>query len=199
MIDKFEILQIEEYDIYKMEEASVIYNNDGSFNRVKIIEDEYKTLNVKSSQKKASENLKGQVGVSYKNILTSNTILIDRNTSTEYIYSNYTRWSKTKIKYIKCIISKYINELFTNASSKTFEKNRKEKHNKDAKYGFYKYKVRFSTIDNKIETIYTCSLLVRNDLNGKKYLYDIIDIKKEPLPPCEPSVYNKPGISMLQN
>jgi hypothetical protein len=26
--------------------------------------------------------------------------------------------------------------------------------------------------------LFSCSLLVRNDANGKKYLYDILDIKK---------------------
>ena len=41
-----------------------------------------------------------------------------------------------------------------------------------------KYGAKFSIVDNGKETIYTCSLLVRNDANGKKYLYDILDIKK---------------------
>lgn len=65
-----------------------------------------------------------------------------------------------------------------NANSKSYEANRKNKHNLDAMYGFYKYEAKFSIVDNGKETIYTCSLLVRNDANGKKYLYDILDIKK---------------------
>ena len=65
-----------------------------------------------------------------------------------------------------------------NANSKNFINKKKEKHKIDAKYGFYKYGAKFSIVDNDKETTYSCSLLVRNDANGKKYLYDILDIKK---------------------
>ncbi len=178
MIGNFEITYITDYNPYLMEEASVVFNEDGTFNRLKIEEEEYRSLEVKDAQKRAKVHIKEQRGISYKNILTSNTILIDDKTANEYIYSCYTRWSKTDMKYVKCILSNYIKELFMNASSKSFVNKKKEKHKIDAKYGFYKYGVKFSIVDNDKETIYTCSLLVRNDANGKKYLYDILDIKK---------------------
>lgn len=178
MIGNFEITYITDYNPYLMEEASAVFNEDGTFNRLRIEEEEYRSLEVKDAQKRAKEHIKEQKGISYKNILTSNTILIDDKTANEYIYSCYTRWSKTDMKYVKCILANYIKELFMNASSKSYEANQKNKHNFDAKYGFYKYGVKFSIVDNDKETIYTCSLLVRNDANGKKYLYDILDIKK---------------------
>ena len=178
MIGNFEITYITDYNSYLMEEASAVFNEDGTFNRLRIEEEEYRSLEVKDAQKRAKEHIKEQKGISYKNILTSNTILIDDKTANEYIYSCYTRWSKTDMKYVKCILANYIKELFMNASSKSYEANQKNKHNFDAKYGFYKYGVKFSIVDNDKETIYTCSLLVRNDANGKKYLYDILDIKK---------------------
>ena len=65
-----------------------------------------------------------------------------------------------------------------NANNKNFINKKKEKHKIDAKYCFYKYGAKFSIVDNDKETTYSWSLLVRNDENGKKYLYDILDIKK---------------------
>lgn len=178
MIENFIITYITDYNPYLMEEATAVFNQDGTFNRLRIEEEEYRSLEVKEAQKRAKAHIKEQKGISYKNILTSNTILIDDKTANEYIYSCYTRWKKQDIKYVKFILSKYIKELFMNANSKSYEANRKNKHNLDAMYGFYKYEAKFSIVDNGKETIYTCSLLVRNDANGKKYLYDILDIKK---------------------
>lgn len=178
MIENFIITYITDYNPYLMEETTAVFNDDGTFNRLRIEEEEYRNLEVKEAQKRAKAHIKEQKGISYKNILTSNTILIDDKTANEYIYSCYTRWKKQDIKYVKFILSKYIKELFMNANSKSYEVNRKNKHNLDAKYGFYKYGAKFSIVDNDKETTYSCSLLVRNDANGKKYLYDILDIKK---------------------
>ena len=57
-------------------------------------------------------------------------------------------------------------------------KNKKEKHAIDAKYGWYKYVTRFQIGD----AVYNADLLIRNDADGKKYLYDIQGIKKETNP-----------------
>lgn len=178
MIENFIITYITDYNTYLMEEATAVFNDDGTFNRLRIEEEEYRNLEVKEAQKRAKAHIKEQKGISYKNILTSNTILIDDKTANEYIYSCYTRWSKTDMKYVKCILANYIKELFMNANNKNFINKKKEKHKIDAKYGFYKYGAKFSIVDNDKETTYSCSLLVRNDANGKKYLYDILDIKK---------------------
>ena len=178
MIENFIITYITDYNPYLMEEATAVFNQDGTFNRPKIEEEEYRSLEVIEAQKRAKAHIKEQKGISYKNILTSNTILIDDKTANEYIYSCYTRWSKTNMKYVKCILANYIKELFMNANNKNFINKKKEKHKIDAKYGFYKYGAKFSIVDNDKETTYSCSLLVRNDANGKKYLYDILDIKK---------------------
>ena len=94
------------------------------------------------------------------------------------IFCKYTKSRTNEIKYVKCILSNYFKELFLNADKKSYEANRKPKHKTDAKFGFYKYDVKFSIIKNAEETYYTCVILVRNDANGKKYLYDILDIKK---------------------
>ena len=65
-----------------------------------------------------------------------------------------------------------------NANNKNFINKKKEKHKIDAKYGFYKYGAKFSIVDNEKETTESRSLLVRNDANSKKYLYNIKKKKK---------------------
>ena len=65
------------------------------------------------------------------------------------------------------------------------EDNRKEKHSKDAKYGWYSYDSRFALPvfgdDGEIEryNVFNVAMLVRHDEDGKYYLYDIMKIKKE--------------------
>ncbi len=71
------------------------------------------------------------------------------------------------------------------ADNKMFEENRKAKHVKDAKFGWYSYDSRFALpvfgVNGEIEryNVFRVALLVRHNKNGKKYLYDIIKIKKE--------------------
>lgn len=45
--------------------------------------------------------------------------------------------------------------------------------NLDVKYSFYKYDTTFSFDYNGNEKVYTGAVLIRNDANGGKYLYDI--------------------------
>ena len=72
------------------------------------------------------------------------------------------------------------------ATDRKWKKNIKPKHSKDAKYGWYYYSTRFAIpkmdSNNNVMNfnVYTAKLVIRNDENGKKYLYDIIqNIKKE--------------------
>lgn len=70
------------------------------------------------------------------------------------------------------------------ATNPIYEENRKEKHEKDAKYGWYKYEVRFALPVYEGEVlvkynIYRAKMLINHAENDKKYLYDLISIKKE--------------------
>ena len=81
-----------------------------------------------------------------------------------------------------CIRDRGLGEMIEIATNRRWEKPRhSEKHARDAKYGFYKYETRFA-IPGKAgggHNIYLASLVIRNDANGKKYLYDVIGIKKD--------------------
>lgn len=64
--------------------------------------------------------------------------------------------------------------------------NTKKKHEKDAKYGWYRYDVKFAlpVYDDKSGevcryNIFFARMLVRHDADGKKYHYDLLAIKKE--------------------
>ena len=77
-----------------------------------------------------------------------------------------------------------IPELIQIASNPAFEENRREKHNKNAKYGWYRYDVRFAlpVYDENVlvrYNIFHARLLINHAENGKKYLYDILAVKKE--------------------
>lgn len=69
---------------------------------------------------------------------------------------------------------------------------KKEKHRRNAKYGWYRYDSRFAlpVYDGSGEVerhnIFHASLLIRHASDGRMYLYDIIDIKKKR---ATPSVY----------
>ena len=66
-----------------------------------------------------------------------------------------------------------------------YKQNEKNKHEKDAGNGWYRYESRFAMpiygSDGSMEryNIYHVYMLIRYDCNGKKYLYDIINLKKE--------------------
>ena len=61
----------------------------------------------------------------------------------------------------------------------------KDKHIKDARYGWYRYDSRFALpiFDDKGNiqryNIFSIVLVVRHAVDGKMYLYDMINIKKE--------------------
>ena len=77
-----------------------------------------------------------------------------------------------------------IPELIQIALNPKWQENKKEKHNEIAKYGWYRYDVKFAIPiyeNNKLVryNIFGARLLVNHSYNGKKYLYDIVAIKKE--------------------
>jgi hypothetical protein len=71
------------------------------------------------------------------------------------------------------------------ATGKEFQENKKDKHNKDAKYGWYRYESRFAlpiySESGEVEryNVFHALILVRHAKDNKLYLYDIIEIKKE--------------------
>ena len=71
------------------------------------------------------------------------------------------------------------------ATNKAHKENFKEKHKRDAKYGLYRYDSRFAlpVFDEEGEikyyNVFKVIMVVRHAEDGKLYLYDIMNIKKE--------------------
>ena len=85
-----------------------------------------------------------------------------------------------------------IPEMIEIATGGNYKANDGTKHNRHAKYGWYRYDSYFAipVYDNDGEVdhynVFHASLLIRHAEDNKKYLYDIIDIKKETSYPLEP-------------
>lgn len=87
--------------------------------------------------------------------------------------------------------SSAIREMIEIAVNKTFAENYTQKHNTDAKFGWYRYDTRFAipVYDDAGElvryNVFKARILVRHAKDGKLYLYDILRTKKETSKPLE--------------
>lgn len=131
------------------------------------------------------EYLKGYVGEMYMITESADMIYIGTDLPDEYTHSNYTNILKGMNAKAKANAVQGLPELIEIAQRKRFTKNFKEKHKKDAKYGWYRYESRFALPvfgdDGEIEryNVFHVIIVVRHAENGKMYLYDIMNIKKE--------------------
>lgn len=129
---------------------------------------------------------------SYEIEASSEKVFISKDFPNEYAKSE----SKTALKGLtakaKANAAQGIPELIQVAVNAEYSENRKPKHRKDAKYGWYRYDVRFAlpVYDQNSEeilryNIFYARMLVRHSEDGKKYLYDLLAIKKEMSSPLE--------------
>ena len=128
--------------------------------------------------------LKGYVGDYYEITETAEIIYIGNGFVKEFPESKSRTALKGALAKAKANSATAIPELIQIASNPLWEENKKIKHTKMAKYGWYRYDVRFAlpVYENEILTgynIYKGQLLVNHAENGKRYLYDILGIKKE--------------------
>lgn len=129
--------------------------------------------------------LKMFVGDCYEVEQSSEKIYIGGKLPDEYTGSESRIALKKAEAKAKANVTQGIPELIETAANPIWEENNKLKHEKDAKYGWYRYDVRFAIpvyndageLDRY--NIFAARLLVNHSANGKKYLYDILNIKKE--------------------
>lgn len=75
-------------------------------------------------------------------------------------------------------------EMLQISNNPRFVRNYDEKHKHGAKFGWYRYDSRFSlpVYENNIiirYNVFKITMLIRHAGDGKKYLYDMVNIKKE--------------------
>lgn len=103
----------------------------------------------------------------------------------EYKGSKYTMRLKGANAKAKANAAQGIIEMLKIATEKRFRENHKEKHSQSAENGWYYYTTRFvmPIYENEEKTkkynLYSACLLVNHAVNGKLYLYDLVDIKRE--------------------
>ena len=142
--------------------------------------------------KEVENYLKRYVGEFYEIAETSEKIFISNNFPDEYVGSKSRLSLKGAAAKAKANAAQGIPELIQIASNREYSANTKKKHAKDAKFGWYRYDVRFAlpVYDDKCGeicryNIFFARMLVRHDSDGKKYLYDFLAIKKETSSPLE--------------
>lgn len=129
--------------------------------------------------------LEAYTGEAYEISETKDIVYIGKDFADEYTGSKYTYSLKGANAKAKANASQGIPELLEIAAGKHFRKNAEDKHLRDAANGWYRYDSRFAlpVFDDKEEieryNVFHGSMLVRHAKNGKLYLYDILDIKKE--------------------
>lgn len=135
--------------------------------------------------------LRQYVGDFYQIAETEDIIYIGTDLPDEYSGSNYTKHIKGMIAKAKANAAQAIPEMIEIATSKTFEDNKKNKHSRHAKNGWYRYDTRFAlpVYDENGEVerynIFSARLLIRHASSGKMYLYDVLEIKKEMSKSCQ--------------
>ena len=174
---------------------SIVYNNDGSFNRVKINQNIFENNGGKSISKTIHDYIKEHIGDIYTIIESGQKVYLGKDLPGEYAYSKSTQSLPISNKLAKGIAGYDLQEIIENVTNRKWEKSKHSSHNKDAKYGFYKYDTTFSFDYNGSEKIYTGVVLIRNDANGKKYLYDILNIKPQKKSVNLPSVASNSKMS----
>ena len=129
--------------------------------------------------------LKQLIGENYLIEETEDIIYIGPDFPDEYAHSNYTTSLKGTNAKAKANAAQGIPELIEIAMSKEYRENIKEKHSKDAKLGWYRYGSRFAlpvyneSGDINGYNVFNVIMVVRHAQDGKLYLYDVVNIKKE--------------------
>jgi hypothetical protein len=129
--------------------------------------------------------LKQFVGEHHEVINTGDMIYIGADLPDEYSGSDYTKKLKGALAKAKANAAQGIPELIEIATQKRFQDNLKEKHNFNAEFGWYRYNSKFAlpvySDNGELErfNVYNIVLLIRHSHDGKLYLYDILNIKKE--------------------
>ena len=170
--------------------VNIITDADGK--KLVLINDIRFKTKVRDDWTVVEEYLKGYIGDCYEIGETSEEIYISADFPDEYASSDSRIALKGAVAKAKANAVQAIPELIRTATNPKHEINRKEKHKTDAMFGWYRYDIRFAlpVYDDKTgkiarHNIYSASMLVRHADNGKKYLYDILAVKKETSSPLE--------------
>ena len=112
-------------------------------------------------------------------------VYIGKDLPSEYKGSEYTLGMNRALREVKMQAATNLDEMLLLAENGEWRENVKDKHRRDAQNGWYRYETQFAVpvlnakkaVDHY--TVYSGTLLIRNDADGKSYLYDMIDVEKK--------------------
>lgn len=190
LINLYENDDVDRTDFGSERNVSVIQDTDG--NNIVIINDIIFKGKRSINWKDVREYLKQYVGEFYTIASTQDVIYIGSDLPSEYSGSIYTKKLNGTVAKAKANAAQGIPELLEISEGKHFRENIGDKHNWNARHGWYRYDSRFAlpvySDNGEVEryNIFHASMIIRHANDGKKYLYDILDIKKETSTPLEP-------------
>lgn len=130
--------------------------------------------------------LKEYVGKCYEVVETADRVFIGNDFPAELKGSEDTKRLCGANAKAKANATQKIPTLLKCATNKRWQENFKGKHKVDAKYGWYRFTIRFalpvySSDLKEVErfNIYRIEMLIRHAADGNLYLYDMVNIKKE--------------------
>lgn len=135
--------------------------------------------------------LRMYVGEFYGIADTEEVVYIGSDLPDEYTGSVYTKHLKGTAAKAKANAAQGLPEMIEIATSKEYERNKKSKHARNAKKGWYRFETRFALPvygnrgDVERYNVFYARLLIRHAASGKMYLYDITEIKKETGKSCQ--------------
>ena len=112
-------------------------------------------------------------------------VYIGKDLPSEYKGSEYTLGMNRALREVKMQAATNLDEMLLLAENGEWRENVKDKHRRDAQNGWYRYETQFAVpvlnakkaVDHY--TVYSGTLLIRNDADEKSYLYDMIDVEKK--------------------
>ena len=126
------------------------------------------------------------IGEVYTIIESGQKVYIGKDLPGEYTQSKYTSYLRGRSPQTVKAKNRAVNglgEMIETATNRQWEKT-KHTQNKDARYGMYRYNSSFAfPVKDNMGAItavraYDVELLIRNASDGKKYLYDIVGMKR---------------------
>ncbi len=112
-------------------------------------------------------------------------VYIGKDFPGEYIHSQYTQGMRSALRNVKMQAVTDLKDMVLLAKNGEWQENLEDKHKVDAANGWYRYDTEFAVPIRNVKgevthyTIYTAVLLIRNDADGKSYLYDMLDLDEK--------------------
>ncbi len=162
-----------------------MYSREVNGKKIAWIKNNPLSLKDLTNYKKVAAYIANHIGEAYTILESGYRVYIGENLPKEYTQSEYTkallRNNQPILRAKKKTIGSF-GEMIEIATNRRWEKT-KHAANKDAKYGVYRYSTAFAfpvKQSGKITSVksFDAELVILNSSDGKKYLYDIVNIKE---------------------